>query len=79
MNVHKLPAQAKIETGPVVFGGDWPGMFIRGDDCLEVAAAIRLMDRVLRRVRLRPDEMRMLQPLIQLRNAMEQDVLVDHS
>ena len=30
--IRKLPAQAaRVETGPVQFGEDWPGVFIRGD------------------------------------------------
>lgn len=24
--------EARVETGPVQFGDDWPGIFIRGDD-----------------------------------------------
>jgi hypothetical protein len=46
MSVRKLPAlDQRIETGPVQFGDDWPGVFIRGDNalwfakCLEVALA----------------------------------------
>ncbi len=32
--IRKLPAVDKrVETGPVQFGDDWPGTFIRGDDC----------------------------------------------
>jgi hypothetical protein len=31
--IRKLPAQDKrVETGPVQFGEDWPGIFIRGDN-----------------------------------------------
>lgn len=31
--IRKLPAQAeRVETGPVQFGDDWPGVFIRGDN-----------------------------------------------
>jgi hypothetical protein len=46
MSIRKLPAlDERIETGPVQFGDDWPGVFIRGDNalwfakCLEVALA----------------------------------------
>jgi hypothetical protein len=34
MDIQKLPAAPKgyrIETGPMQFGDDWPGVFIRGD------------------------------------------------
>jgi hypothetical protein len=31
--IRVLPAQEKrVETGPVQFGDDWPGVFIRGDN-----------------------------------------------
>ena len=34
-----MPAQGKrVETGPVQFGDDWPGVFIRGDDALAFSA-----------------------------------------
>jgi hypothetical protein len=33
--IRKISAQdERVETGPVQFGDDWPGLFIRGDDCL---------------------------------------------
>jgi len=25
---------SRVETGPVQFGEDWPGLFIRGDTCI---------------------------------------------
>lgn len=32
--IHILPEQPKrIETGAIQFGKDWPGLFIRGDNC----------------------------------------------
>ena len=30
----------RIETGPVQFGSDWPGLFVRGDDALVLERAI---------------------------------------
>ena len=31
--IRKLPKQEpRMETGAVIFGSDWPGVFIRGDD-----------------------------------------------
>jgi hypothetical protein len=32
---------SRIETGPVQFGDDWPGIFIRGDNAIGYAMAIR--------------------------------------
>lgn len=31
----------RIENGPIQFGADWPGVFIRGDDALGYAATLR--------------------------------------
>lgn len=39
MNVgmRKLPEQeTRIEVDPVQFGEDWPGLFIRGDNCFHL-------------------------------------------
>jgi hypothetical protein len=36
--VRVLPAQEqRVETGPVRFGEDWPGLFIRGDNAMNFA------------------------------------------
>ena len=36
-----LPEQPhRVETGPTKFGGDWTGMFIRGDDCMRFAMVL---------------------------------------
>lgn len=31
----------RVESGPVVFGPDWPGVFIRGDNALGYALNLR--------------------------------------
>jgi hypothetical protein len=31
----------RVSSGPVQFGNDWPGLFIRGDHALKVAMSIR--------------------------------------
>jgi hypothetical protein len=31
----------RIESGPLVFGSDWPGLFLRGDDALHFAMHLR--------------------------------------
>ena len=32
-NLRKFPEQKpRVETGPIQFGNDWPGIFVRGDD-----------------------------------------------
>lgn len=36
--VRQLPHQEpRVETGPVQFGTDWPGVFIRGDNAMAKA------------------------------------------
>jgi hypothetical protein len=35
-----LNGKRRVETGPMQFGDDWPGVFFRGDDAL--AAAVML-------------------------------------
>ena len=35
------PVETRVETGPVQFGGDWPGIFIRGDNAAHLAMSLR--------------------------------------
>jgi hypothetical protein len=36
-----LPAQPeRVETGPVAFGEDWPGVFVRGDEATYYAEVL---------------------------------------
>jgi len=40
MEVTKLPlpdSMTRIESGPIQFGDDWPGIFLRGDDAMAAA------------------------------------------
>lgn len=41
-DIRKLPPQDnRVETGVVQFGeDDWPGLFVRGDDCLALWLAL---------------------------------------
>lgn len=32
---------SRIESGPIQFGDDWPGLFLRGDDCFHYASHLR--------------------------------------
>lgn len=34
------PPLRRLETGAVQFGNDWPGVFIRGDEAIGLAASI---------------------------------------
>ena len=33
----------RVETGPVQFGNDWPGLFVRGDEALALASMIQTL------------------------------------
>lgn len=40
--VRQLPeVEKRVETGPVKFGDDWTGVFIRGDNCFGYVAQLR--------------------------------------
>lgn len=42
MGIQQLPQQDdRVETGPVQFGDDWPGVFIRGDNAAYYAMVLR--------------------------------------
>lgn len=39
MDIRRLEEQEeRVETGPIQFGDDWPGFFLRGDDCAKLIA-----------------------------------------
>jgi len=43
-NLREFPEQKpRVETGPIRFGNDWPGVFIRGDDCAGYSLALKEM------------------------------------
>jgi hypothetical protein len=47
-----LPEQAeRVETGPLQFGPDWPGVFIRGDNAfgyrLSLEHAVSVLDKLI--------------------------------
>lgn len=31
----------RVSTGAMQFGGDWPGLFLRGDDAIQLVSTIR--------------------------------------
>lgn len=42
--IRKFPKQEKrVETGPIQFGDDWPGVFIRGDNAAYYAFTLKSM------------------------------------
>ncbi len=40
MEIQKIDVKKRPDTGPMQFHGDWPGVFIRGDEALHFAAMI---------------------------------------
>lgn len=43
-SIRELPAtESRIETGPIRFGEDWPGTFIRGDHAASYAVHLEAM------------------------------------
>jgi hypothetical protein len=38
---HLPPVDDRVETGPVQFGDDWPGVFIRGDNAAMYAFSLQ--------------------------------------
>ena len=41
-DLRKLPAASeRLDTGPIQFGDDWPGVFVRGDSALILASMFR--------------------------------------
>ena len=44
MEIRLLPEQTKrVETGPVQFGNDWPGIYIRGDNAGHYAMILKTL------------------------------------
>jgi hypothetical protein len=45
-NIQDIPADGNfggVESGPVQFGHDWPGLFINGADCQELYLVLRYL------------------------------------
>jgi hypothetical protein len=68
-------ASPRVETGAVQFGGDWPGLFIRGDDAVFLAESIRQLAKGLPRI----DDLQLgmaFGRLVELADVIERDVVV---
>lgn len=56
--IRELPAptdgEGRVETGPVQFGDDWPGTFVRGDNGMGYAMAINMLSGELEQIELSP-------------------------
>lgn len=60
-DIRKLPKQEpRVETGPVQFGNDWPGVFIRGDNAAYYAMTLEgLLDELQQKQELSDDWIRL--------------------
>lgn len=60
----KFDEKERVETGPVKFGDDWPGIFIRGDNALGYSLELRIIQDLVRKGNI--DALDMLDSLIEL-------------
>ena len=74
-----LAKRVRMETGVMQFKGDWPGLFIRGDDAirlmLSVRAVLNFAEKSLPPSRLSEIAMH-LQGLAAIANLIDRDVVV---
>jgi len=57
----------RVETGPVQFNDDWPGLFVRGDNCFGYAMNLSILrDKIEAGQTITPLEMGSLEGLINL-------------
>jgi len=76
-HVQQLPApldMPRVETGALQFEGDWPGLFIRGDDAMGILTAVRELEGLLPHVELA--KLMKLAPLVELGTLIEGKVIV---
>ena len=77
--LQRLPAPTtapRVETGAVQFGDDWPGLFLRGDRCMELAAALQSMAEQIGSDRLAMLAVGTLGPTGRLLEMIRRDVIV---
>lgn len=73
----------RIETGALQFADDWPGLFIRGDNAMDLAIGLRTVETMLKSLRVEDvPGLRALQltysRLMQWAEIIERDVAVNH-
>ena len=63
-DIRHLPAVTnRVETGAVQFGDDWPGLFIRGDNCIFYAM---VLESIIREVEALPPTTKMVDYIARL-------------
>lgn len=64
-DIREFPAtEPRVETGPIRFGTDWPGTFIRGDNSFAAAMALEV---ALAALESGPDRATLAITIVQLR------------
>ena len=66
----------RLRTGCFQDEGDWPGYFIRGDDCMGLVAAIRQLERYFETHGLPEELQKPMGDLMDHRETIEREVLI---
>jgi len=76
--VRLVPHEGKrVETGAVQFGDDWPGLFVRGDDCIQLALTLSAaLDIIAEMVPDFATKILVQDPLEHIKDTIERSVLV---
>jgi hypothetical protein len=51
----EAPGNIRVNSGPVQFGTDWPGLFLRGDHAMKVAQCVRHLQKELDKTSVKND------------------------
>jgi hypothetical protein len=70
------PEGGRVETGALQFGDDWPGLFVRGDEARGLSLSIKAAFAQIRDTAIPGELWQQLGPLSELRNIIEQKVIV---
>jgi len=74
MEIREIPHEGpRVETGPVRFGNDWGGLFIRGDNAFAIKIQIEVLQQAMEdldenKIDLQQFQNRAFLPMIELAN-----------
>ncbi len=69
---------SRIETGPLKFGQDWNGIFIRGDNALAMAADLEILNEILGSDNFYKEKLRDMINLLSSCSEGKEGILVQH-
>ena len=69
---------SRIETGPIKFGEDWTGVFIRGDNAITMAADLEILDSMLGPNNFYRDKLKYIIDVLTSCAEGKEDVIVQH-